>query len=316
MGLAGEGSCGTIRPRIVHRTTLSHARQTSDTNRDRIELRSVAMIVSKIRGGLGNQLFEYAAGRCLADMHNTSLLLDASWYKSGRRPFWLDQFRINADISRDDHSQAEDGIGFNQQHWCFYTGFLKYPGYRFLSGWWQSERFFAPAADIIRNDLAFSNPELQNEARSWHRRFRAELNDPVVALHVRRQDYVRLSAQGHFSLPNQHYYRAAMAECPQNSVFLLFSDDLPWCRENMNYPGVAFCDIKDTLLSFAVMQLCDHFIIANSTFSWWAAWLGEKPSTKVISPRSEDWFGPNHGKKNETGHIIPPRWIQLSATGS
>jgi len=273
------------------------------------------MIVSKIRGGLGNQLFQYAAGRCLADMHNTSLLLDASWYKTGKRPFMLDQFRIEADVSRDDLSQADDGVGFNQERWCFYTGFLKYPGYRFLSGWWQSERFFLPAAEIIRRDLAFSSPELRNEAQNWHRQFRTALDGPVVALHVRRQDYVSLSAVGHFSLPDQHYYRAAMTEFPSNSTFLLFSDDLAWCRENMSYPGVEFCDIEDTLLSFTVMQMCDHFIIANSTFSWWAAWLGEGSCTRVISPRAQDWFGQNQRKNNEMGHMIPSRWVQLSASG-
>lgn len=273
------------------------------------------MIVSKIRGGLGNQLFEYAAGRCLANMHDTSLLLDASWYKTGKRPFLLEQFRIAADVSWDDHSQADDGVGFNQEHWCFYTGFLKYPGYRFLSGWWQSERFFAPAAKIIRQELAFSNPELQNEARNWHRQFRATLEGPLVAMHVRRQDYIPLSEVGHFSLLDQYYYRTAVAEFPQDSTFLLFSDDLAWCRETMRYPGVAFCEIEDTLLSFAVMQMCDHFIIANSTFSWWAAWLGETPDTTIITPPAEEWFGPHQRKNNETGHIIPRRWIQLRASG-
>lgn len=270
-----------------------------------------AMIVTKIRGGLGNQLFTYSAGRYLSVLHDTPLLLDASWYETGRRPFWLDQFQIEADVSRKDHSNADDGVGYNQQRWCFYTGFLNFSGYKFLSGWWQSERFFVPIAETIRDDLAFSNTGIVSEARERFRQIRGGRDGPFVAMHVRRQDYVKLAPSGNFALLNEPYYRAAMAKFPRHSIFLLFSDDLPWCRAHMNHPGIEFCEIEDTLISFAMMQLCDHYIIANSTFSWWAAWLGETPGKKVVTPLTTDWFGPNLTKAYETGHIIPSRWHQL-----
>lgn len=113
-------------------------------------------------------------------------------------------------------------------------------------------------------------------------------------MHVRRTDYVIVAARSHFSL----------------------SDDLSWCGENISYPGIAYCEFEDTLLSFANMQLCDHIIIANSSFSWWAAWLGEAPGKKVISPRSSDWFGRNQPFGSKTDQMIPSRWIQISVNAT
>jgi hypothetical protein len=269
------------------------------------------MIVAKVRGGLGNQLFIYAAGRCLSIIHNVPLLLDASWYLSGSRRFWLDQFNIGADITWDDLSGADDGIGFNQEHWSYYSGFMDYSGYKFISGWWQSERFFEPVKNTIRNELKFLDSSIQTEASKWIREFRRGSSGQCIAMHRRRQDYVNLAAQGKFNLLCDNYYLKAMARFPPQDTFLLFSDDIQWCRDHMNIPGVVFCDIEDTLMSFAIMSLCDHYIIANSTFSWWAAWVGESPNKMVVAPNVNDWFGPELLEKYEVYDIIPKRWIQL-----
>jgi hypothetical protein len=273
------------------------------------------MIVSKIRGGLGNQLFTYAAGRCLSVIHDVPLLLDTSWYKSGPRTFWLGHFNITADITWEDQSKSADGIGYNQEHWSYYAGFQDYSGYKFLSGWWQSERFFEPIAKIIRRDLALPDGPIIDAAHAWLRQFRSGHNDPCVAMHRRRHDYVQLASQGQFTLLDDTYYHAAMARFPEPCTFLLFSDDLPWCRAHMGQPGIEFCDVEDALVSFAIMQLCDHYIIANSTFSWWAAWLGEAPGKRVIAPHSAGWFGPVLAEKYASSDIIPARWSQLPLAG-
>jgi Glycosyl transferase family 11 len=273
------------------------------------------MIVSKIRGGLGNQLFIYAAGRRLAAAHKAPLLLDISWYRCGARPFLLDQFNICADITTSDHSHAEDGIGYNQQQWCYYDGFEEYSADRFLSGWWQSERFFEPAADLIRSEFVLREPAASETARAWMQGLRRKCNGPVVAVHRRRRDYVELARQRKFRLLGDAYYQAAMERFPANSTFLVLSDDPQWCRAHMQLPRVEFCDIEDTLVSFTLMQLCDHYIISNSTFSWWAAWLGESPGTQVVAPAASDWFGPVLAAQYETHDIIPARWIQLPPAG-
>ena len=269
------------------------------------------MIVSKIRGGLGNQFFTYAAGRCLSVIHNAPLLLDASWYNSGPRPFWLSHFNIKAEITTDDRSGADDGIGFNQKHWNYYPQFLNYFGYKFLSGWWQSERFFEPVAELVRNDLTPSKDRVLDEAHQLFHQIRKGRDGPYIAMHCRRLDYVQLAAKGQFTLLTSSYYQAAMSTFPKESTFLLFSDDLAWCRKHINHPGIIFCDVEDTLISFAIMQLCDHYIIANSTFSWWAAWLGETKNKTVVAPNASEWFGPELTAKYVTRDIIPSRWTQV-----
>jgi len=268
------------------------------------------MIVSKIRGGLGNQLFIYAAGRALSIYHKAPFILDISWYKTGPRPFLLDQFNIQGVISTKDHSGAEDGIGYNQKQWNFYKEFLEYDGYRFLSGWWQSEEFFKSAANIIKNDLTLKSKTIIEEAIDNLNIIKSNKKN-IVSVHYRRGDYVPLAEQGLFYLLNDSYYDAAISRFNNDTVFLFFSDDIECCKQSFSSPLYRFCEVEDTLLSLAMMQNCDHHIISNSSFSWWAAWLGEKDGKRTISPKSSHWFGPKN-PQYETDGIIPKRWIQLS----
>lgn len=269
------------------------------------------MIVSKIRGGLGNQFFTYAAGRCLSVIHDSPLLLDVSWYKSGPRPFWLDQFNIKAEITWDDQSGAPDGIGFNQEHWDYYPDFLHCSGHKFLSGWWQSERFFEPVAGLIREDLTPASDRVSHDALQYLGDLKETYGGPTIAVHIRRMDYIGLAKKGEFNLVPLSYYQAAMSQFPSDGTFLVFSDDLAWCRLNMSRSGVVFCDVDNPLFAFEIMRHCDHCIIANSTFSWWAAWLGETDDTVVISPSSSAWFGPKLAARYATTDIIPSRWRQI-----
>ena len=269
------------------------------------------MIISKIRGGLGNQFFTYAAGRCLSLIHDAPLLLDVSWYKSGPRPLWLKHFNIKAEITWEDQSGAADGIGFNQQHWSYYPEFQHYSGHKFLSGWWQSERFFEPVSEVIRKDLTLGTERVSRDALEYLNQIRDVRHGPYVAVHCRRMDYVGLAEKGDFNLLPFSYYQTAMSRFLDGGAFLVFSDDLTWCREHMSHPGIIFCDVDDALVAFTIMRNCDHYIIANSTFSWWAAWLGESLNSTVISPDSSDWFGPVLNAKYVTTDIIPTRWNQL-----
>ena len=99
---------------------------------------------------------------------------------------------------------------------------------------------------------------------------------------------------------------------PSGTVFLLFSDDPEWCRANLENANARVLDAPDTLGAFSLMQACHHHIIANSTFSWWAAWLGEVEGTIVVSPPAQEWFGPKLLEKWDTRDMIPERWFQVS----
>ena len=257
-------------------------------------------------------MFTYAAGRCLSVLHDTSLLLDISWYVKGDRPFLLSSFDIRAQITEEDRSGAADGEGFNQEHWEFYPEFTEYSGYKFLSGWWQSERFFEPISALIRQELSYLNPTIETNARARLRARKGDRDDSFVCVHCRRGDYVSLAASGKFTLLGPAYYKACASRFSRDTTFLVFSDDPQWCRENLHLPRMLLCEEEDTLLSFAMMQKCDHYIISNSSFGWWAAWLGETDDTRIISPPTSRWFGPELAEKFDTKDVLPPRWEQLS----
>jgi hypothetical protein len=278
------------------------------------------VIISKIRGGLGNQLFNYAAGRHLATLHAAELLLDASWYRGGGRPLMLKHFRIAGRITEEDQSGAADGIGFNQTLWHYYPEFAEYSGRKFLSGRWQSERFFAPAAALIREDLRFADPDLETAAGAALARLAKGRARPLVAVHCRRGDFVPLSRERQFTLLGPGYYAAARALFAADCTFVLFSDDPAWCRANLADARTVLCDVGDALLSFAMMRQCEHHIIANSSFSWWAAWLAETPRSRIIAPDSRKWFGPDllHEALRapiDTREVVPERWTQLPVDG-
>lgn len=272
------------------------------------------MIVTKVRGGLGNQLFTYAAGRCLCVIYNLPLILDTSWYKTGARGLFIHNFNISGDVTEEDQSGCDDGIGFNQKYWNYYPEFLELTNYKFLSGWWQSEQFFKQAEDVIRNELKFIDSMLIKKSQQYFN-MHTKPHAPVVAIHCRRGDYVGLADKGMFTLLPPSYYIDAMSQFPEDTSFLLFSDDMAWCKQFLCDPRIVYCEVEDVLLSFAIMQLCDHFIIANSSFSWWAAWLGEKQNSLIISPDNTIWFGPILSEKYKTDDIVPDRWMQIIANG-
>lgn len=270
------------------------------------------MVVTKIRGGLGNQLFTYAAGRYLALRHRTPLVLDISWYATGPRTFLLEHFHIAGSINASDLSAADDGIGYNQEHWHHYASFENFTGSKFLSGWWQSEKFFAGAADQLRRDLQLRDQLLVESAVCLRGGLMGSDYDYVVAVHCRRGDYVALAEERKFTLLSPEYYKSAMRRFGGRPLFLFFSDDIPWCRKQFDGPSIAFCEETDPLKALAIMSSCDHFIIANSTFSWWGAWLGEKEKTRVYAPPHEIWFGPELVlARGQTADIVPARWCML-----
>jgi hypothetical protein len=98
-------------------------------------------------------------------------------------------------------------------------------------------------------------------------------------------------------------------------LFLFFTDDIAWCRAVFRGRSVQVCEETDTIRAFALMSSCDHFVIANSTYSWWAAWLGERSGTRVFTPRHDQWFGPVLLERYRTHDIIPSRRQQPGSQG-
>lgn len=292
-------------------------------------------ITVRLIGGLGNQMFQYAAARALALRTGAGLRLDVSGFETyGLRRFELGAYPIAATLA----DLAELALvvatpqprSLPQRILARLTG-TKAPGnpthYRephffydpqlasqslplFMEGYWQSERYFADAAPILREELTPSEPlDRANAATA------AEINAvTAVSLHVRRGDYVtNAQTNAYHGVCSLEYYRAAIehirAQVGAPHLFV-FSDDSEWTRANLvsdlpttyvtaNPPDRGFRDLQ-------LMNLCQHHIIANSSFSWWGAWLNGNPDKIVIAPRG--WFSAGN---NDTRDLLPKAWVRL-----
>ncbi len=295
------------------------------------------MIIVKLQGGLGNQLFQYAAARRLAHRHNAALKLDTSFLKVARvsREYELGHFNISAVIASNEEIKEIVGyditgprpiierlrskLGFagrvspvyKQPHFHFDPALLNAPDNIYLDGYWQSEKYFRDIEGIIRRELVVRHP-LEGKNLEI-----TELIQTVdsVSFHVRRGDYVTdpEANRVHGNVCGPDYWRRSMDEVAAwvaRPHFFVFSDDPGWVKENLefNHPVtfVAHNGPEKACEDLRLMSLCRHQIIANSSFSWWGAWLNGNPDKIVIAP--DRWL--NRQDVNE-GDIIPATWRRL-----
>lgn len=288
------------------------------------------MIITKINGGLGNQLFQYAAGRSLAHRHQTNLVLDLSDFKNiplGNTPrkFELDQYPIVARVAS---PEEEASFRFYQgrvlrrvpflprpwwharePHFQYDSNFSRLSDNVYLDGYWQSNLYFENIAPIIQSELQ----PLESPGKINQDLLDSMSQQNSVALHIRRGDYVsNIKAAIHHGVCSIDYYQKAIniiVEKVTNPYFYIFSDDLEWVKKNLaitlpvtyvghNKGGQAFQDLR-------LISHCKHQIIANSSFSWWGAWLNSNPQKIVIGPKQ--WFLVN---KN-TSTLFPRGWHML-----
>lgn len=161
-----------------------------------------------------------------------------------------------------------------------------------LSGYFQSWKYFDHCSDYIRE--IFTLREKENNIT-----FKG-----LCAVHVRRGDYLQFP--DHHPTLDMSYYKAAMERVPA-SKFLIFSEDVQWCRENFVGPQFIVTEPASSAIDFKMQMSCNHFIIGNSSFSWWAAWLGTHSDKVVIAPKK--WFGPALEATHPTHDLIPPDWV-------
>lgn len=289
------------------------------------------MIVLRLYGGLGNQLFQYAAGRRLAHARNAELVLDLDWYAHTpagvtARSFELQHYPIRARQAdaREQawcrlHNQRLLGrLPLLPRRWrpCRENGFafdarmLDLPDDSYLDGYWQSYRYFEDVAELIHTELTPVVPPGGGRDREIAA---AIAGSEAVAVHVRRGDYVTNQAtNATHGACTLDYYRAAVDRILPHLArphFFVFSDDPSWTRAHLALPGeVTFVDHNGPDSAFQdlrLMSLCHHQILANSSFSWWGAWLNRRPGRIVIAPRQ--WFA----VARDTSALIPEDWIRL-----
>jgi hypothetical protein len=286
------------------------------------------MICVKIYGGLGNQLFQYSAAKSLAIIHNTELVLDLSWFSSQHksntlRNYALKNFNINARIASCEEelfhfvncSKLRNFFRKKNTNWTYYSEksfgfddqFSYLPDNTYLEGYWQSFKFFESIRPVLLEELMISTGNDFEESQ-----LTLDLCSPnSVAIHIRRGDYISnaKAAKFHGTCSMEYYLKSIniLREKINDPRFFIFSDDIDWVRMNMDFK----CDVNyvdsnflfDAHHDFYHMSLCNHFIIANSTFSWWAAWLSKNIDKKVIAPKN--WFI----KKIDTKSLFPDQWM-------
>jgi Glycosyl transferase family 11 len=293
------------------------------------------MITVKLKGGLGNQLFQYAYGRAVSLKLETPLVLDISGYEDQseidtERNFQLDGFNLQATISNNQDDTKSDFLRrlFDKIKNKINNTLNPYNGYVFdpknldakdgsvLEGNWQSEKYFSDIETTLRYDLTLKN-KLSAKAKLFKDRVKqVEDNGGVsTSMHIRRGDYItsKYANSYHGSLDMTYYQKAISTLqtklCGKPLVLFIFSDDISWVKENLNtevpYVTVSRPEISDEEDLF-LMSLCHHNIIANSSFSWWGAWLNPKKDKMVIAPKR--WV---KDRGTNTSDVIPLDWIKI-----
>jgi Glycosyl transferase family 11 len=277
------------------------------------------MVIVRLVAGLGNQMFQYALGRHLSILRRQDLLLDTSVLArpNSNRTYQLDCFNI--------HGQATNDLSYLRQLEALWMvrelrfGFnadvlnCQVPNIQ-LQGLWQTDKYFREISELIRRDFTFKDV-LAHEHLYLHEQA-AALNS--VCLHVRRKDYLN-PGNNMVALDPDFYRRACdyIATRVNEPHFFIFSDDLDWCHKTLNIPYSHSFSSPDPggVNHLRLMSHCKHFIIANSTYSWWAAWLGSWAEKLVIAPSS--WFvherewNPDAGMQVSSDDLTPTEWIRL-----
>jgi hypothetical protein len=292
------------------------------------------MVIVRLTGGLGNQMFQYAAGRALADRLGAELLLDTRAFEHAfalkaytRRGYALAPFKLRATVASpadlEDWPSWVVEVGMRLRlvrpllrRWHFEPAITYDPSVRTLRqpvclvGYWQSERYFIDSADAIRADFTLRHPLVEANAKLLE----LARSSGSVGLHVRRGDFVSLdSAAEMHGLCSIDYYRRAIA-LVRNRVphchYLVFSDDPQWARAELplDSPTVFVTRNAETPeLDLTLMSACKHHIIANSSFSWWAAWLGYSPEQIAVAP--VPWYA---NPKYDARDLAVARWQYIS----
>lgn len=289
------------------------------------------MVIVKVMAGLGNQMFEYALYRALLEKGRDAKI-DLSFFDTFSAHYGYELkkvFNIKEIVASKEEAAKLAGI----RHDFLSRAFRKFvyrkkthyiqnmeEGFGFLpevfemdnvylQGYWQSEKYFKDIEDIIRKEFTFKN-EMRAENVDFLNKVQ---NLNTVSIHVRRGDYVQSPNLG--GICTLEYYENAVDYIKkriENPYFCVFSDDIPWCKNNMKLENCVYIDWNrgfDSYQDMQLMSLCKHNIIANSSFSWWGAWLNNHASKIVIAP--EQWF---QNKRMNIKDLIPETWIRVPIT--
>jgi hypothetical protein len=259
-------------------------------------------MIIRLTGGLGNQMFQYAYGRSKTLRSGEALyyyFIDSRG--PTKREYGLNVFNLKEKKINNITAIFLDALWIN----------TKFMDRIVRSGYWQSEKFFISFEDEIRKDFQFTKP------LGWKNiKIQEKINKTnSVSIHIRRGDYFSDTkiSKVHGTCTRDYYNKAI--EYINNKVkdpaFFIFSDDPEWAKNNLKIENAIYIDWNkntDSHIDMQLMSICKHNIIANSSFSWWSAWLNKNSKKIVIAPQK--WFKNSEAQKN-TKNLIPKEWIRI-----
>ncbi|RAM61656.1 hypothetical protein RB25_21875 [Herbaspirillum rubrisubalbicans] len=285
------------------------------------------MIVSRLIGGLGNQMFQYAAGRALALRRGVPFAIDSrafSEYKTHAFGMQCFSAELNEAPARLLPNPPAEGRlqrllrrfmptplkVYTEKSFTFDADVLSLPDGTYLDGYWQTEKYFADFADTIRGDFTVRHaPSAGNKA--WLERIAGTHS---VSLHIRRGDYVsNAAAAAVHGTCDLGYYERAVAYLREitgvDPELFVFSDDLDWVAANLRLPYpmhlIRDNDAATNYEDLRLMTACRHHIVANSSFSWWGAWLDGRTDSITVAPAR--WFVADTPDARD---LVPLRWVR------
>jgi Glycosyl transferase family 11 len=298
------------------------------------------VITVSLIGGLGNQMFQYAAGKALAERHGVPLALDLSGFENyALRSFLLDRLRIPEAIVSSERQRPEINFArakwkaridrllvkaglpklapspneYREPHFHYDPAFETAGPQTALFGYFQSERYFSSIAGSLRDWFSPREPLGSAAAATLAQ---IETSRLPISVHVRRGDYLNHGTVEYHGILGEPYYREALARIEtmagQNAELFVFSDDAVAAEQVLSFvPRSRLIHVRGNperpWEDMALMARCRHHVIANSSFSWWGAWLNRSPDKIVVAPRA--WFAPAELKKLTTADLYPRGWI-------
>jgi len=290
------------------------------------------MKIVHILGGLGNQMFQYAFAYALSKKEDNVKLDTDGFSTYDLRKYELDIFNVSLELAGQHEisslkyqretfiqkiirrlrkkSKPLANIYYKEPHFHFDQNALRQTGNRYFKGYWQSEKYFVNYREELLKEFSLKE-ELSAEINKYIEQIK---HTPSVSLHIRRGDYVTNrhtnSVHGTCSLA---YYKKAVRHIEdkvETPHFYIFSDDLFWAKEHLSFvENITYIELDKTVPDYEemiLMSYCRHNIIANSSFSWWGAWLNQNEDKMVIAPQK--WF---NDKSLHTKDLIPSIWIKL-----
>ena len=278
------------------------------------------MIAIKLMGGLGNQMFQYAIGRRISLEQNVPLKLDLSFLSRrdmGQnfiyRDYDLGIFILNSDLD----PITPKVLTINQPYYhhapeiiAVANNMLQAGKHILLEGYWQTPKYFESCEKQLRDDFNFRNKVQETDKSHILDLLGVIETTDSVMVNIRRADYLNTNFHGVMGMEYVKQASRLISERVKNPKYFVFSDDIEWCLANIHLPNVTFVNHTYAGKKFEyymqLMKACKHFIIPNSTFAWWTAWLNTSPEKIVIAPKK--WFNdPNIN----TIDLVPSDWIRI-----